>query len=50
MYPIDWENKEKQLEFATYVYMKAIQLGIKVKWGGNFRNFYDSPHWELING
>jgi len=47
-YPIKWEDREGQLDFATFVYMKAIELGVKVKWGGNFRNFYDSPHWELI--
>ena len=47
-YPIDWEDKERQLEFATYVYDIAMKMGIRVRWGGRFRNFYDSPHWELL--
>ena len=47
-YPIDWEDRERQKDFAICVYQKAIELGIKVRWGGTFRGFYDSPHWELI--
>ena len=47
-YPIDWEDKLEQHKFATIVYKKAIELGIKVRWGGNFKSFYDAPHWELI--
>ena len=47
-YPIDWDDRLGQHEFATKVYQKAIELGIKVKWGGNFKTFYDAPHWELI--
>ena len=47
-YPIDWADLEGQHLFATKVYAKAMELGIKVKWGGNFKNFYDAPHWEII--
>lgn len=47
-YPVDWEDKERQFEFATYVYDIAMKMGIRVRWGGRFRNFYDSPHWELL--
>lgn len=47
-YPIKWEDITGQHEFATKVYAKAIELGIKVRWGGRFKTFYDAPHWELI--
>lgn len=47
-YPIDWEDIARQHCFATEVYNIAMRLGIKVRWGGNFKNFYDAPHWETI--
>ena len=47
-YPIDWDDRLGQHEFATMVYDKAIELGIKVRWGGRFKNFYDAPHWEIL--
>lgn len=47
-YPIDWEDTEEQHKFATFVYSRAMVLGIKVRWGGNFKGFYDAPHWEII--
>lgn len=47
-YPIDWDDRLGQHEFATLVYRKAIELGIRVRWGGNFKSFYDAPHWEIL--
>lgn len=26
----------------------AEELGVKIKWGGDFTNFFDGPHFELI--
>lgn len=46
--PIKWDDLEGQHMFATYVYNKAMELGIRVRWGGNFKSFYDAPHWETI--
>lgn len=46
-YPIDWNDRERLFEFAGYVKGVASQLGIKVKWGGDFDSFFDGPHWEL---
>ena len=48
-YPVEWDDELGQHKFATRVYRKAMELGISVKWGGNFKGFYDSPHWELID-
>ena len=47
-YPIDWYDKYRQHQLAVLVYKKAMELGIRVRWGGTFRGFYDGPHWELI--
>jgi len=47
-YPINWDDALEHHKFATKVYQKAIQLGIKVRWGGNFKSFFDAPHWELL--
>ena len=47
--PYDWDNINSFYEFAGFVKATAIQLGIKVKWGGNFEGFFDGPHWELID-
>ena len=48
-YPIKWDDKLGQLEFATYVFNTAMKMNIRVHWGGQFKNFYDAPHWELIH-
>ena len=47
-YPINWDDRLGQHEFAAYVFNKAMEMGIQVKWGGLFKSFYDAPHWELI--
>lgn len=52
-YPINWDDRLGQHEFATYVFNTAMQMGIRVQWGGLFKTrngkiFYDAPHWQLI--
>jgi len=46
-YPIDWNDLKGHAEFAAFVFEKAVQLDIKIKWGGNWKSFKDNPHWEL---
>lgn len=46
---IPWDDHFVFLEFAAYVFEKAAELGIKVRWGGNWKSFKDRPHWELMN-
>lgn len=53
-YPVDWDDKERQYKFASFVFDTAMRMGIRVRWGGWFRApgneiFYDSPHWEIID-
>jgi len=53
---IRWEDKEKFYHFAGYVQGVADQLGIKIRFGGNWdmddelhdQTFMDLPHYELI--
>lgn len=47
--PVDWKNINRFYEFAGFVKATAIHLEIKVKWGGNFKNRFDGPHWELVD-
>lgn len=35
-------------EFAGIVKGVAHVLGVKIKWGGNFKSFFDGPHWALV--
>ena len=55
-YPIDWNDSSRFYHFAGFVLATAQQLGIKIRWGGDwngdlkFRDekFHDLPHWELL--
>ncbi len=66
-YPIDWgekgsaQKRKKAIarfyHFAGYVLAMSKELGIKVRWGGDWdgdndfsdQNFDDLVHWELKN-
>jgi len=47
-YPVDWNDRERLEKFALHVYHIAMLQGVRVRWGGTFKGFYDGPHWELI--
>jgi peptidoglycan LD-endopeptidase CwlK len=32
---------------APVIKASAIELGIRLEWGGEFRSFPDGPHWQL---
>ena len=52
---IRWNNKESFYHFAGYVMGVASQMGIGIRWGGDWdgdkdlhdQTFYDLPHFEL---
>ncbi len=55
---LDWNSKdpkiqalvrEEMVHFAGIVKGKAAVLGLKIKWGGDFKSFKDMPHWELLD-
>lgn len=55
-YPIDWTNTEAFYHFGGYVKGVADQMGIQVRWGGDWdddndlhdQTFMDLVHWELV--
>lgn len=56
-YPIDWNDKEKFRIVAHHMFAAAKELGITIRWGGNWSrenelvkpvsSFVDMPHFEL---
>ena len=45
--PIDWENTEHIFFFAGIVLGTASKLGVKIRWGGEFKTLKDYDHFEL---
>ena len=54
-YPVDWKDRERQPLFAGFVIGVASQMGINLRWGGDWdqdfqvvdNRFDDFPHFEL---
>ena len=54
-HPIDWKNAKRFYHFAGYVQGKASEMGIKLRWGGDWdrdfdlddQDFMDLVHFEL---
>ena len=54
-YPVDWADRERQTLFAGFVLGVANQMGIELRWGGDWdqdfevkdNGFDDFPHFEL---
>lgn len=55
-YPIDWNDRERIVNFAGFVLGVAASKGIKLRWGGDWNQdgkskdekFFDGPHFEII--
>lgn len=55
-YPVEWKNTMEWYHFAGYVKAIARDMGIRVRWGGDWdsdndfedQNFNDLPHWEIV--
>jgi peptidoglycan LD-endopeptidase CwlK len=45
----DWENVQRFTDIARNIIAAARQLGVNIRWGGDFRSFKDLPHFELEN-
>lgn len=41
-------QEEAFIELSKHIKKCANLLNIKIKWGGDWSNFIDMPHWELI--
>lgn len=56
--PINWSDRAGLMAFAEKVRAKAVELDIRVRWGGDWNQngksddekFFDGPHWEIVDG
>lgn len=46
--PLDWEDIPSFERLGEKIMKKASELGIKIRWGRDFTNLKDYPHFELI--
>jgi len=47
-YPGGFENEDEAFyEMATYILSAASHLGVRLRWGGHWKNFKDLAHFEL---
>ncbi len=44
---ITW-NREFYGPIADAMKQAALELSITIRWGGDFKSFYDGPHFELM--
>ncbi len=44
---LTWD-RDAYAEIATAWKRAADELGVKIRWGGDFKSFFDGPHFELI--
>jgi peptidoglycan L-alanyl-D-glutamate endopeptidase CwlK len=45
--PLDWNDIAAFHAMATAMKTAARKVGVKIKWGGDFKGFFDGPHIEL---
>ena len=46
-YPIDWKDLNRFRKLSEHIKKKAVQLGIPITWGGDWKSLVDMPHYEL---
>lgn len=44
---VSWE-KAPYYEIAKAMKQAAKELNVNIRWGGDFKSFFDGPHFELI--
>jgi len=45
--PVDWNDILRIKNFACIVKSIAKSKGIKIEWGGDWKNFKDYAHWQI---
>lgn len=45
--PLDWNDKASFNAMGRAFKAAANRVGVGIKWGGDFKSFYDGPHIEL---
>jgi len=44
---VSWD-KEPYFEIAKAMKQAAKDLEVNIRWGGDFKSFFDGPHFELV--
>jgi len=47
---IPWKDLAQFRRLADVVKSCAAELGVPVEWGGDWKSFYDGPHFQLPRG
>ena len=48
-HPLNWQDKASFDKMGAVMKEAAKTVGVKIKWGGDFRDWYDGPHVELAD-
>jgi peptidoglycan L-alanyl-D-glutamate endopeptidase CwlK len=46
-WPVDWNDLERFEVMSKAMKTAAQELNIPIVWGGDWKSFYDAPHFEL---
>ena len=46
-YPVDWNDLARFETMAHAMDTAADELSVPIIWGGDWKSFYDAPHFEL---
>ena len=46
-WPVDWNDLERFEVVSEAMKTAAEELDIPIVWGGDWKSFYDAPHFEL---
>ena len=46
-WPVDWNDLERFEIMSDAMKAAAEELDIPIVWGGDWKSFYDAPHFEL---
>jgi len=46
-WPVDWDDLERFEVMSEAMKTAAEELDIPLVWGGDWKSFYDAPHFEL---
>jgi hypothetical protein len=45
--PLNWQDKASFDKMGAVMKEAAKTVGVRITWGGNFRDWYDGPHVQL---
>ena len=49
-WPVDWNDLKRFEVVSEAMKAAAEELNIPIVWGGDWKSFYDGPHFEIARG